>query len=80
MNSSLKRGWAPYTKTFMLPDVEAKRKTEVEIFAGKVMELGKKHAVPTPVNETIHRILRVTEHYLKGVALSCSPEEGRGNG
>jgi len=48
----------------MLQDVEAKRKTEVEIFAGKVMELGKQYAVPTPVNETLYRILRITEQYL----------------
>jgi len=50
----------------MLQDVEAKRKTEVEIFAGKVMELGKQYAVPTPVNETLYRILRITEQYLYG--------------
>jgi 2-dehydropantoate 2-reductase len=49
----------------MLQDVKAKRKTEVEIFAGKVMELGKQDAVPTPVNETLYRILRITEQYLQ---------------
>lgn len=56
---------SPDGKTSMLQDVEAKRKTEVEIFAGRVMELGKKYAVPTPVNETLYRILRVTEQVLK---------------
>jgi 2-dehydropantoate 2-reductase len=55
---------SPDGKTSMLQDVEAKRKTEVEIFAGKVMELGKQYAVSTPVNETLYRILRVTEQYL----------------
>lgn len=55
---------SPDGRTSMLQDVEAKRKTEVEIFAGKVMELGKKYAIPTPVNETLYRILRVTEQYL----------------
>lgn len=56
---------SPDGKTSMLQDVEAKRKTEVEIFAGKVMELGKQYAVPTPVNETLYRILRITEQYLE---------------
>ena len=55
---------SPDGKTSMLQDVEAKRKTEVEIFAGKVIELGKQVAVPTPVNETLYRILRITEQYL----------------
>jgi ketopantoate reductase len=40
-------------------------KKAVEIFAGKVVELGKQYAVPTPVNETLYRILRITEQYLK---------------
>ncbi len=56
---------SPDGKTSMLQDVEAKRKTEVEIFAGKVMELGKQYGVPTPVNATLYRILRVTEQYLE---------------
>ena len=34
----------------MLQDVEAGRKTEVEIFAGVVTELGRRHGIPTPVN------------------------------
>ena len=40
---------APEGKTSMLQDVEAKRKTEVDIFAGTVIELGKKYGVATPV-------------------------------
>jgi 2-dehydropantoate 2-reductase len=56
---------SPDGKTSMLQDVEARRKTEVEIFAGKVVELGKQYAVPTPVNETLYRILRITEQYLQ---------------
>ena len=45
----------------MLQDVEAGRKTEVEIFAGKVVSLGKVYHVPTPVNETVQRIIKVIE-------------------
>ena len=52
---------SPQGKTSMLQDIEAGRKTEVEIFGGKVVELGKKHAVPTPINQTVLRIIRVLE-------------------
>lgn len=45
----------------MLQDVEAGRKTEVELFAGRVVELGRKHNVPTPVNATVQRIIKVIE-------------------
>jgi 2-dehydropantoate 2-reductase len=54
-------GLAPTGKTSMLQDVEAARKTEVEIFAGKVIALGERYQVPTPVNRTLFSILRVTE-------------------
>jgi len=52
---------SPQGKTSMLQDVEAKRKTEVEMFAGKVIELGKKHGIPTPINETLYRFIKVIE-------------------
>lgn len=42
----------PYgNKTSMLQDVLANRKTEVGIFAGAVIELGKKYGVETPNNQ-----------------------------
>jgi 2-dehydropantoate 2-reductase len=47
----------------MLQDIEAGRKTEVEIFAGKVVELGRKHGIPTPVNLTVLQIVQVLEQY-----------------
>ena len=52
---------SPTGKTSMLQDLEAGRKTEVEIFAGKVVSQGKRHGVPTPVNETVLRIIKVLE-------------------
>lgn len=59
----------PTGKTSMLQDIEAGRKTEVEIFAGKVLSLGRQFQVPTPVNQTLFRILKVTEErYLRGQA------------
>ncbi len=57
----LLRSMSPQGKTSMLQDVEAGRKTEVEIFGGKMVELGKKYNVPTPINETVLRIIRVLE-------------------
>jgi 2-dehydropantoate 2-reductase len=44
---------SPQGKTSMLQDIEAGRKTEVEMFAGKVIEIGTKHHVPTPVNQKL---------------------------
>lgn len=38
-------------KTSMLQDVEAGRKTEVEMLAGTVIELGERYGIPTPVNQ-----------------------------
>ena len=56
----------PRGKTSMLQDVEAGRKTEVEIFAGAVVELGRRHGVPTPVNEVLGKLLAAVER-LAGV-------------
>lgn len=53
---------APTGKTSMLQDIEAGRKTEVEIFAGKVVSLGKEYRVPTPANTIILQILKAMEH------------------
>jgi 2-dehydropantoate 2-reductase len=52
---------SPQGKTSMLQDIEAGRKTEVEMFAGKVMELGQTYGIPTPVNQTLFYILRALE-------------------
>jgi 2-dehydropantoate 2-reductase len=42
---------SPTGKTSMLQDVEAGRKTEVEMLAGRITALGRKCGVPTPVNQ-----------------------------
>jgi 2-dehydropantoate 2-reductase len=52
---------SPEGKTSMLQDVEAGRKTEIEMLAGKVMELGRKHGIPTPANEVMLRLIHVLE-------------------
>ena len=53
---------SPKGKTSMLQDIGAGRKTEVEIFAGKVVDLGKSFGIPTPVNQTLLSIIHVLEH------------------
>jgi 2-dehydropantoate 2-reductase len=54
---------SPNGKTSMLQDVEAGRKTEVEIFAGAVIELGRKYGIATPVNEMLFRMIRTIEQF-----------------
>lgn len=48
-------------KTSMLQDIEAGRKTEVEMFGPVVMKLGEKHGIPTPINRSIVSIIRTIE-------------------
>ncbi|MBN1266122.1 MAG: ketopantoate reductase family protein [Anaerolineales bacterium] len=57
---------SPVGKTSMLQDIEAGRKTEVEIFGGKVIELGEELNIPTPVNRTVHQMIKVLESMYPG--------------
>ncbi|MCJ7548661.1 MAG: 2-dehydropantoate 2-reductase [Anaerolineae bacterium] len=52
---------SPQGKTSMLQDIDAGRKTEVEIFAGKAVELGRTHGIPTPMNEMALHVIRTLE-------------------
>ena len=54
---------SPTGKTSMLQDIEAGRKTEIEVFGQKVVELGKIHSISTPVNQTVLNIIQVLEQY-----------------
>lgn len=54
----------PVAKTSMLQDVEAGRKTEVDIFAGKVVALGREYGLQTPANALIYEQLQVIEEML----------------
>ncbi|WP_068677428.1 ketopantoate reductase family protein [Oceanobacillus sp. Castelsardo] len=56
---------SPNGKTSMLQDIEANRKTEVEFFAGKVCELGKKYSVPTPINDQLYKMIHIMEEMAK---------------
>lgn len=51
----------PNSRTSMLEDIECGRKTEVEIFAGTVCELGEKYGVDTPVNKMLLNMIKVIE-------------------
>ena len=51
-------------KTSMYQDILAKRKTEVDIFSGEIIRLGKKYGIKTPYNEDIYnKIKSIEENY-----------------
>lgn len=52
---------SPKGKTSMCQDVTAGRKTEVELFAQTVVNLGQKHNIPTPVNMVFYQQLQTLE-------------------
>jgi 2-dehydropantoate 2-reductase len=52
---------SPDGKTSMCQDVEAGRKTEVEMFAGRLIELGRQAGVATPVNQTLMELIQALE-------------------
>ncbi|HWP97950.1 MAG TPA: ketopantoate reductase family protein [Syntrophomonadaceae bacterium] len=52
---------SPTGKTSMLQDMEAARQTEVDIFAGTVVEMGQEYDVPTPVNKMLFDIIKSSE-------------------
>ena len=54
-------GLSPDGKTSMLQDMEAGRPTEVDIFSGKVVSLGRELGLTTPVNAALLKIIRVLE-------------------
>jgi 2-dehydropantoate 2-reductase len=44
-------------RTSMLADLAAGRRTEIDAINGAVVRLGREHRVPTPVNETLTRLI-----------------------
>lgn len=52
---------SPEGKPSMRQDLEAKRFSEVDLFSGAVLELGKKYSVSTPVNEELYRRIKEME-------------------
>lgn len=56
----------PDGKTSMLQDVEAKRKTEVEMFGSTMVKIGKKHNLPTPYNLVMRDMLEIIHENYQG--------------
>ncbi|WP_221584745.1 ketopantoate reductase family protein [Microbacterium sp. G2-8] len=54
----------PAGETSMLQDMRAARPTEIDIFAGVVVEMGRELGIPTPVNETLFHGIRARERIL----------------
>jgi 2-dehydropantoate 2-reductase len=54
-------GISPDGKTSMCQDVEAGRKTEVELFSGTMIALAERHGIPVPVNRTLWLLIRTIE-------------------
>ncbi len=48
-------------KTSMLQDVLAGKKTEVDIFAGEIIRLGKKFGIKTPCNQVLYDLIKIVE-------------------
>jgi 2-dehydropantoate 2-reductase len=51
----------PEGRTSMCQDVMAGRKTEVEMFAGTLLTMGRNLSIPTPLNRYLFRFLRAIE-------------------
>lgn len=51
----------PDSRTSMCQDILYGRKTEVDMFAGTVCELGKRYGIDTPVNKTLLNIIKTIE-------------------
>jgi 2-dehydropantoate 2-reductase len=52
---------SPEGKPSMRQDLEARRYSEVELFAGTVLALGQKHGIPTPVNQEFYQKIKAAE-------------------
>lgn len=48
---------SPTGKPSMRQDAEAGRPTELDLFAGTIRALGKKHGIPTPVNDSFYEAI-----------------------
>ncbi len=55
----------PAGKPSLRQDLEAGRETEVELFAGTVIKLGREYGVGTPVNDELYRRIREIENSFK---------------
>lgn len=52
---------APTARTSTLQDIENKRPTEVEMFSGTIIRMGRELGVPTPINEIFYHAIKTLE-------------------
>lgn len=50
-------------KTSMLQDILAKRPTEIDIFSGEIIKMGKKYEIKTPYNQVLYDLIKIKEEY-----------------
>ena len=55
------RNLSPVGKTSMCQDMDAKRPTEVDMFAGAIIEMGKKHGISVPANTFLYNAIKALE-------------------
>lgn len=56
-------------KPSTLQDLEGKKQTEIELFAGTVVRMGKELSIPTPINEIFYHAIRVLEEKNEGLCV-----------
>jgi 2-dehydropantoate 2-reductase len=62
LEECVERKVSSYTNySSMCQDIMKHKKTEIDFLNAKIVELGKKHSVPTPVNETLVDLIRFLE-------------------
>lgn len=58
-------------KTSMHQDILAGRKTEVDMFAGEIIRLGKEFNIPTPYNQVFYDLIKIEEENNEHSLHSC---------
>lgn len=58
-------------KTSMHQDILAGRKTEVDIFAGEIIRLGKEYGISTPCNQVLYDLIKIEEERNEHCIHSC---------
>lgn len=60
---SFRQGYvpSPFIRYSTLQDLDAGRHTEIEMFSGALIRLGKKYSVPTPYNEVVYDCIKALE-------------------
>jgi len=62
LEECIERKIARYTNySSMYQDIMKHKKTEINFLNGKIVELGRKHGIPTPVNDTLVSLIKFLE-------------------